>query len=316
MKEIGEYRYFSGPYDVGGISFSPNSSILYLLAHREIYQFDLNSENVIESKNFVDTADSYLDTTPGSDIYIPHTFFCGQLGPDGKIYISSISSVRVLSTIDRPDKWGKDCQLNQHSIHLPSLNYSTLSNNPNYRLGPVDGSPCDTLGIDNIPLAKFRSDQSTEDYLKFDFVDLSDYEPAEWHWDFGDGNSGTEINPVHTYSQPGIYEVCLTVTNENGSDTYCQIINLATTSTNEQGSDIQIGIFPNPCISFVNIQLKNYYPKSAHVYLYDTQGRLVIKKKINHGLNLLNLANLNTGMYFYSIIDNGAVLKQGRISKQ
>jgi len=35
---------------------------------------------------------------------------------------------------------------------------------------------------------------------------------VEWSWDFGDGTTSTEQNPVHTYSTPGIYSVALTVT--------------------------------------------------------------------------------------------------------
>lgn len=33
---------------------------------------------------------------------------------------------------------------------------------------------------------------------------------THWVWEFGDGESSTEENPVHTYSSPGCYEVCLT----------------------------------------------------------------------------------------------------------
>ena len=33
-----------------------------------------------------------------------------------------------------------------------------------------------------------------------------------WDWDFGDGNSSTQQNPVHTYANNGIYTPCLTVT--------------------------------------------------------------------------------------------------------
>ena len=34
---------------------------------------------------------------------------------------------------------------------------------------------------------------------------------ATWSWDFGDGNTSTQQNPIHTYSN-GIYAPCLTVT--------------------------------------------------------------------------------------------------------
>lgn len=37
-----------------------------------------------------------------------------------------------------------------------------------------------------------------------------------WVWDFGDGNSSTVQNPAHQYAVPGVYQVILTVGNENG----------------------------------------------------------------------------------------------------
>jgi len=47
-----------------------------------------------------------------------------------------------------------------------------------------------------------------------------------YSWDFGDGNTSTQSDPQHTYTDVGIYQVCLTVTDDCGSDTYCQEIQL------------------------------------------------------------------------------------------
>ena len=55
--------------------------------------------------------------------------------------------------------------------------------------------------------------------LTVSFTDLSTNSPSSWSWDFGDGTTSTEPNPVHTYGNPGIYDVSLTVTNDFGSDT-------------------------------------------------------------------------------------------------
>ncbi|MBN8676879.1 MAG: PKD domain-containing protein [Chitinophagales bacterium] len=61
-----------------------------------------------------------------------------------------------------------------------------------------------------------------------------------YSWDFGDGGNGSsEANPSHTFSQPGTYEVSLTVTNDCGSATSTQTIVI-------QGSA------PNPAISADN----------------------------------------------------------------
>jgi PKD repeat protein/sugar lactone lactonase YvrE len=43
------------------------------------------------------------------------------------------------------------------------------------------------------------------------FTDTSTGSPTSWHWDFGDGTTRTERNPVHVYNEPGTYDVTLTV---------------------------------------------------------------------------------------------------------
>lgn len=54
--------------------------------------------------------------------------------------------------------------------------------------------------------------------LVIHFIDHSDDDPdiISYHWSFGDGHFGDGANPVHTYGEPGVYVVCLTVTNEFG----------------------------------------------------------------------------------------------------
>lgn len=52
------------------------------------------------------------------------------------------------------------------------------------------------------------------------FTDSSTGAPNFWHWYFGDGiNSKHALNATHTFTEPGNYDVSLTVTNENGSNT-------------------------------------------------------------------------------------------------
>lgn len=51
------------------------------------------------------------------------------------------------------------------------------------------------------------------------FTDESTGSPTSWHWDFGDGSSSTQRNPVHTYQYGGSYDVTLTVTRTTSSNT-------------------------------------------------------------------------------------------------
>lgn len=56
------------------------------------------------------------------------------------------------------------------------------------------------------------------------FNDISAASPTSWFWDFGDGNTSTMQNPMHTYNSPGTYQVCLTTTNVCGSDSSCSSV--------------------------------------------------------------------------------------------
>lgn len=45
---------------------------------------------------------------------------------------------------------------------------------------------------------------------------------SSFAWDFGDGTSGTGVNPSHTYATTGVYNVCLTITTTNAcTDVTC-----------------------------------------------------------------------------------------------
>ena len=56
------------------------------------------------------------------------------------------------------------------------------------------------------------------------FQDLSTGTPTSWLWEFGDATNSTSTlqNPTFLYSQPGCYDVSLTVTNGGGSNTITQ----------------------------------------------------------------------------------------------
>ena len=64
------------------------------------------------------------------------------------------------------------------------------------------------------PITNFSA--SPVNGLTVQFSDLSLEDPTSWSWDFGE-NEHTLQNPVHSYQQPGTYNVTLTATNAMGS---------------------------------------------------------------------------------------------------
>ncbi len=70
------------------------------------------------------------------------------------------------------------------------------------------------------PTADFQAD-TTSGHMPFtvNFNDQSSGQIDSWQWNFGDGNSSTDQNPQHTYNEAGTYDVTLTVSGPNGTDT-------------------------------------------------------------------------------------------------
>jgi PKD repeat protein len=65
------------------------------------------------------------------------------------------------------------------------------------------------------------------------FLDQSWGGPTSWTWNFGDGTTSGEQNPIHEFEEAGEYEVCLSIfCEETGcEDTYCEIVIVEGTSS-------------------------------------------------------------------------------------
>ena len=126
----------------GGCAFSSNSRFLYVNTVTNIYQFDLEADDIEASKILVAEWDGYHSPFPTS-------FYFQQLGPDCRIYLNSPNGVDVLHVINHPNRPGLECEVIQHGVQLPTPHLLSLPNFPHYRTGtqyPV----CDSTIVLNI----------------------------------------------------------------------------------------------------------------------------------------------------------------------
>ncbi len=181
-----------------GASFSPDGRYFYANNMNDLYQYDM--ADLSQPRVHLATYDGfYFGTTPG---FRTTQFGFWATGPDGRLYnVSGAASAKHMHVMDYPNEAGDACSFRQHAIKIPNNPFS-IPNFPHYRLGPLDGSPCDTLGLDNHPIAKYRYEADSIDYLRLRFTDLSYFRPETWSWDFGDGSPRVSTqSPYHTFVQ-------------------------------------------------------------------------------------------------------------------
>lgn len=283
-----------------GLAWSADSRYLYAAEARRLLQFDTWTTDLAAGMIIIAEAEPPVCPLSGSIGFM-------ELGPDGMIYSRPFNGQKCLHRIKHPERGGTACELQQNYYQL-EFPYANLSHFPNFRLGPIDGSPCDTLGLDNHPLAGWRYDKTGG--LGVDFTSVSWYEPEQWLWDFGDpasgaGNNSAEKHPSHAFSAPGAYEVCLTVSNQYGSDTKCKTVWVTTVGTGEPGNSETVKIYPNPTTGKVQwSELKN---EEITLRAYDALGRLALEQKTTEAR--VDLSGLPEGIYFVALIgEKGQVI--------
>jgi len=77
------------------------------------------------------------------------------------------------------------------------------------------------------PIANFTPDNTGGNApFNLQFTNTSTGQITTYRWDFGDGATSSDANPIHTYQQVGIYTVKLTVSGPGGSSTKLGTMNV------------------------------------------------------------------------------------------
>ena len=116
-----------------------------------------------------------------------------------------------------------------------------------YQLQVQDAQGCSQT--DEVNLAILPDPQADFNFLAMqdsvNFTDLS-LNADSLHWDFGDAGSSTDAQPGHSYTSPGLYNVCLIAFGACGNDTLCQSVNVVFTGLNQTSLSRPYVLFPNP----------------------------------------------------------------------
>jgi PKD repeat protein len=104
------------------------------------------------------------------------------------------------------------------------------------------------------PIAAFTQDRATgQAPLVVRFTNQSTGSISQHNWDFGDGSTATDVNPSHTFRNPGVYTVRLRVRGPGGNSNVSREINVQSPTAPVAGFVQDVTAGPSPLtVKFTN----------------------------------------------------------------
>jgi hypothetical protein len=131
-----------------------------------------------------------------------------------------------------------------------------------------------------------------------------------WALDFSDGNvySGQFDTLIHTYSSPGIYQICLDINNftTNCSNKYCVIVDFSTTNVSDPRAAFNIKVQPNPAHDLSTIIAQGATLESAS--LFDVYGKRVMVQSLTGYESTISTGNLPSGIYYLNVMTDKGLM--------
>jgi gliding motility-associated-like protein len=174
--------------------FSSDSKLLYLTnpSGKTIEQV----EATLPTTSAIASSQLTINTSPSG-------YYGIQLAPDGKIYLADIGP--ALGAINRPDVKGSGCNYVNRQITLaPGSSYLSL---PAY-INDFSANPTNGFSSSILDSCTGRVQFNSFTSMPGSII---------WDWDFGDGNTSNQQNPIHSFTPVGQnYKVKLKISTVTG----------------------------------------------------------------------------------------------------
>lgn len=205
----------------------------------------------------------------------------------------------------------------------PTVNYSTAGQWPvKLTVSNATGSnqleEVDFITIVPEPIADFTYTANSAEYT---FINNSlNADTDKILWDFGDGNTSTEIAPIHSYANSGTYTVTLSVENDCGLDSTTTEIQLLIDGLYDQQFPASVDLFPNPSYGHFVLLLKGEPREVLQLRIFNLLGQEMYVEDIDFGRGLFSknyqFENWGTGTYWVMLSSGQETFRKKLVLQQ
>ncbi len=257
--------------------------------HNFGFMFRLVEEELYNSLVFASS--NHLDPEKRPLLTIEYTF-CESPNPNFSYFHGEeVNTVNFTVAVDSSTSYFWDFGNGFYS-DLPQPTF-TFQETGDYNVCLTAMNECDTITYCEVIRICETPDPNFEyssDGFSVSFHPVDNSEAAIYLWDFGDGFFSYLKDPVHFFNEAGNYQVCLTISNECDTSSFCQEVILSTVGINEQFSE-QVEVFPNPSSGRVCVRNAEMSTRLYSLKLFGIRGDLVYE--------LSDIAELNNPEGFY-----------------
>jgi PKD repeat protein len=179
----------------------------------------------------------------------------------------------------------------------------------------VSGSPALSntivMAVADVPVAGFTY---VPNQLDISFTNTSTG-ATSLLWDFGDGQTSTDVNPVHTYAVDGMYIVTLTIYNSCDTVNVMQSVNAYGTGFSNLISGVTVAVYPNPNKGEFYVSVSSGEMVKMQIEVSDLVGRNIFATEATEtsGKNLysIDLGENENGVYLVKVTigDNTSIYR-------
>ena len=288
----------SWSWDFGDGSFSTEQNPVYMYAANGTYNVCLTASNAVGST-------TGCEAVVISSYVAPDAMFTYSGDPDVIFTNLSVNSTSWFWNFDDGSFSSEENPVHTYTSN-GTYNVCLESTGP----GGVDVY-CEDVVIGSVvtaPVADFNFFFGVGGSVSF--FDNSSNSPTTWAWDFGDGGTSTEQNPVHVYTAGGSFTVCLEASNAGGGDDVCKVVDVTAIA----GLNVtNLNVWPNPAEGAISIALPAI-TGDVQVAIFNTVGQKVVNSNIQAIQNqtlTINIGELASGAYtLYMTNGNAAYIGQ------